>query len=54
MNVNLKRSAFALTALILMLSMRVYSEHANSAGTTASLQSFLGRWDLTLKTPLRE
>jgi hypothetical protein len=40
--------------LILMFSMRVYSEHKSSADTTASAQSFLGRWDLTLKTPLRE
>src|ERR1700678_803243 len=54
MNVNLKRSASALAALILMLSMRVYSEHTNSANPPASIQSFLGRWDLTLKTPLRE
>src|SRR6202171_496509 len=55
---NLRRRAFALTAalttLILMFSMHVYSEQKNSADTTASAQSFLGRWDLTLKTPVRE
>src|ERR1700681_797698 len=55
---NLRRRAFvlttALTTLILMFSMQVYSEQKNSADTTASVQSFLGRWDLTLKTPVRE
>jgi hypothetical protein len=40
--------------LILTLSMRVYSEQKSSADTTSSVQSVLGRWDLTLKTPLRE
>ena len=53
-NVSLRRTAFALTAFIVMFSMRVYSEDKNSVDTTASVQSFLGRWDLTLKTPLRE
>ena len=53
-NVDLRRRGFALTTLILMLSVLVYSEPKNSADTTASVQSFLGRWDLTLKTPLRE
>jgi len=53
-NVTLRRRIFALTTLILMFSMRVYSEQKNSADTIASVQSFLGRWDLTLKTPLRE
>src|SRR6202158_2001435 len=52
---NLRRSAVALTMLVLALSMEVYSEHDNSAETTTvSAQSFLGRWDLTLKTPSRE
>src|SRR6202051_1155550 len=53
-NVTLRRRIFALTTLILMFSMRVYSEQKNSADKIASVQSFLGRWDLTLKTPLRE
>ena len=53
-NVSLRRRVFALTTFILMLSMRVYSEPKTSADTTGSVQSFLGRWDLTLKTPLRE
>jgi len=52
--VSVPPRVLALTTLILMLSMRVYSEPGNSVGTTASVQSFLGRWDLTLKTPLRE
>ncbi|MBZ5616482.1 MAG: DUF1080 domain-containing protein [Acidobacteriia bacterium] len=34
--------------------MQVYSEQNNSAETTVSAQSFVGRWDLTLKTPSRE
>jgi hypothetical protein len=51
---SLRRTVFALTTLVLMLSMRVYSGQKNSADTAASAQSFLGRWDLTLKTPLRE
>jgi len=53
-SLTLRRGAFALTTLILMLSMRVYSEPKNAADTTATAQSFLGRWDLTLKTPDRE
>jgi hypothetical protein len=53
-NVNLRRRVFALTTLILMISVPAYSEHKNSVDTTASVQSFLGRWDLTLKTPLRD
>jgi hypothetical protein len=51
---NLRWRVFALTTLILMFVMRVYSEDKNSSDTTAIFQSFLGRWDLTLKTPLRE
>jgi hypothetical protein len=53
-NESLRRRVFALTALILMFSMRVYSGQKNSADSAAPIQSFLGRWDLTLKTPLRE
>ena len=49
-----RRKAFALSTFILLLSIRVYSEPKNSADTAASIQPFLGRWDLTLKTPLRE
>jgi len=51
-NVSLRRRVFALTMLIPMLSMRVYSEQKNS-DTTASVQSFLGPWDLTLRTASR-
>lgn len=53
-NTNLRRGAFALAALIVMLCVQMYSEPRNSAAPTASAQSFLGRWDLTLKTPLRD
>ncbi len=47
-----RRSAFPLTALILIISVMMYSATEDSSEPTA--QSFLGRWDLTLKTPLRE
>jgi hypothetical protein len=53
-NLSLRRKVFALTTLVLMLSMWVYSEQKDSANTAASIQAFLGRWDLTLKSPLRE
>jgi hypothetical protein len=53
-NVSLRRKVFAIATFVLMLSMPVYSEQKNSADTTGSVESFLGRWDLTLKTPLRE
>jgi len=46
--------AFVLTTLLLLLSVRGYSDPKKSADTTASAQEFLGRWDLTLKTPQRE
>lgn len=52
---NIPRSAVALTMLVLALSMEVYSEQPNSTETTTEpARSFLGRWDLTLKTPTRE
>jgi len=53
-NAVLRRTVFTLTMLVLLLSLRGYSAQKNSADTTASVQSFLGRWDLTLKTPVRE
>src|ERR1035438_548039 len=43
---SLRRRAIALTILILMSSMNVYSQQKNSADTTASVQSFLGRWEI--------
>jgi len=51
---NRRRRVCALTAMILMFCMHLYSEQKKSADTTALTQSFLGCWDLTLKTPLRE
>ncbi len=53
-NESLRWTAFALTTLVLMVSIRVHSSQKNSADKTGSAQSFLGGWDLTLKTPLRE
>jgi hypothetical protein len=46
------RRALALMALTLVTSAGMYSASENSSEPTA--QSFLGRWDLTLKTPIRE
>jgi len=52
---NIPRSAVALIMLVLAHSVQVYSEqHSSAETTTVSAQSFLGRWDLTLKTPSRE
>lgn len=53
-NIGFGRKIFAVTTLILMVSCALYSEDKKSAETAASVQSFLGRWDLTLTTPLRE
>ena len=49
---TVRRSTLALTALLLVVSVRMYS--ANSPQASDSAQSFLGRWDLTLKAPDRE
>jgi 3-keto-disaccharide hydrolase len=48
-----RRKIFALITLIVMFSVRLHSEPRNSADT-ASVQPFLGRWDLTLKDSSRE
>ena len=53
-NLNLWRTVLVLTTLVLMHSMRAYPDDKNSPDTAASVQPFLGSWDLTLKTPLRE
>src|ERR1700687_358737 len=53
-NASLRCSVLALTTLTLSFSPRGYSEQTKPADTPASIQAFLGRWDLTLKTPLRE
>jgi hypothetical protein len=45
---------FAQTTLTLILSLSFYSEPRNSADTTAPVEAYLGRWDLTLRTPLHE
>ena len=50
---TIRRSLLALTAFFLIISMRMYSAAENSLETTDA-PSFLGRWDLTLKTPQRE
>src|ERR1700686_3342865 len=52
-NMNIRQSAVALTTL-LTLCVLLFSEQNSFAETIASAQPFLGRWDLTLKTPVRE
>ena len=49
---TVRRSVLALMTLIVIASLRMYS--ATAPQTTASPESFLGRWDLTLKAPDRE
>lgn len=49
---TVRRSVLAFVTVILIVSVPMYSATEKSSETTA--QSFLGRWDLTLKTPLRE
>ena len=51
---NIRQRAATLTAVVLALSMLVFCEQNGFAETSASAQPFLGRWDLTLKTPVRE
>lgn len=47
-----QRCLLLLATFIMIISMRTYSASENSSQTTP--QAFLGRWDLTLKTPVRE
>jgi 3-keto-disaccharide hydrolase len=51
---TLRTGVLALTTLILMFSVPAYSEQKNSADASSSIQSLMGRWDLTLKTPLQK
>ncbi len=47
-----QRSAFALPLFLVIVSVTMYS--AAESPSDASAQSFVGRWDLTLKTPGRD
>ncbi len=56
---KIERILFVLVIVILSLSPAVYSQGANpekvsSSQSDKSIESFLGRWDLTLKAPDRE
>src|SRR5260370_17741251 len=56
---KLKRILFMLVIAILSLTLGVYSRGGNPGKTSSSpsdksVESFLGRWDLTLKAPDRE
>ena len=48
---NSRRSVVALATLILLFATQLYGKQKDAP---VSVQSFLGRWDLTLKTPVRE
>jgi hypothetical protein len=49
-----RRSMFFLANVVLMVSMHAFFANGSLAQVNPSDQSFLGRWDLTLKTPQRE
>jgi hypothetical protein len=49
-----RRSAFVLGNVVLIVSIQVFFINRGFAQANSSDQSFLGRWDLTLKTPQRE
>jgi hypothetical protein len=49
-----RRIAVWLTIFALTCALRMCAEQQSSANPNASVQPFLGRWDLTLKTPQRE
>jgi 3-keto-disaccharide hydrolase len=51
---NLRRSIFVVTTVMLLLAVRMYSEDKSPANGGSTAKSFVGRWDLTLRTPLRE
>jgi hypothetical protein len=51
---NCRQAVIALTTLIFVSSIPLVAQPAHSAETTADAKPFLGRWDLTLKTPQRE
>src|ERR1700730_4203797 len=53
-NASLQCGVLLLTTLTFSFSLRGYSEQTKPADAPASIQAFLGRWDLMLKTPLRE
>ena len=51
---KLRPIAFPLVILVSLSVTLAYAEKTASSDANASLQSFLGRWDLTLKAPDRE
>lgn len=49
-----RRRTFILVNAVLFLLTQTYLANKSSAQTSNSDQSFLGRWDLTLKTPQKD
>jgi hypothetical protein len=50
----IRQNRFVLATLVLILAMQLYMATGSRAQASRSDASFLGRWDLTLKTPERE
>jgi hypothetical protein len=48
---NVRQSVLAVATVILIIPLQMYSANQNSSAPKASSQSFLGRWDLTIKMP---
>ena len=48
---NVRQSVLAVATVILIIPLQMYSANQNSSASKASSQSFLGRWDLTIKMP---
>lgn len=49
-----RRNIFALANVVLLVAVQLYFTNVSRAQAGSSDQAFLGRWDLTLKTPQRE
>jgi hypothetical protein len=49
-----RSGVFAVTTIILLFCLHASSEPTKAADSSAPAQAFLGRWDLTLKTPDRQ
>lgn len=49
-----RRNIFALANVVLLVAVQLYFTNVSRAQAGRSDQAFLGRWDLTLKTPQRE
>lgn len=53
-SMRLQKVVFIVLIVTSVLSTALYSRKTASSGAAASVEAFLGRWDLTLKAPNRE